>query len=102
MKKLAIALLICSASAFADTATYTTTGIFSLTGTNTHLSGDATIAFTGISTPGTTVGLPSFSNLGTFTSQTTGDAAGSFSDHFTLIFDQTSPTHGTVNTVNRR
>lgn len=99
MKKLAIALLICSASAFADTATYTTSGIFSLTGTNSISSGDATLLFTGISTPGTTVGLPSFSNLGTFTESTTGGVAGSFSGHFTLYIDQTSPTNGTVNTV---
>jgi hypothetical protein len=89
MKKIAIALLICSASAFAGTVDYTTTGEFlSDSGTSVTL-GDATIKFEG--TVGS-VSTPTFSSLGTFV--VTGNVGATFSDSFTLTIDQTVPSVG--------
>lgn len=79
MKKFAVALLFCGVSAFAATISYTTTGVFTLSGTGTETAGGSTISFTGASG---TIGLPTYTSLGTFTESSLG--TGTFSDTFTL------------------
>jgi hypothetical protein len=94
MKKFAIALLFCGVSAFAATVTYTTTGDFLSTGTNTVSNGGDTITYTG--TAGS-VSTPTFTNVGEFV--VSGSASATFSDSFTLTILQTVPSSGTGTTT---
>ncbi len=95
MKKLALALLFCGASAFASTVTYTTTGAFASDGTDTISAGDATITYSPV-TSSDSVSAPSFTNVGMFT--VSGTVGATFSDTFTLTIDQTVPTAGSQTT----
>lgn len=92
MKKLALSFLLCSAAAFATTVTYTTSGIFTSSGTNAVTNGGATLTFTDISTP-STVNATTFSSLGVVT-ETGGSPQGTFSDTFTLTITQSVPAPG--------
>jgi hypothetical protein len=100
MKKLALAFLVCCASAFATNVDYTTAGAFSLGGgsgsvlsttvdTNDTISnGGAKIVFAG---DAANINAPTVSSLGTFT--VTG-GTGTFADHFTLTITQSVPSGG--------
>jgi PEP-CTERM motif len=91
IKTLALSFLVCSASAFATTVSYTTTGQFTLTSTSTEKIGDATIKFAGTSA---SVSTPTFSSLGTFIVTDVSALPANFSDTFTLTISQTLPTVG--------
>jgi hypothetical protein len=92
MKKLALGLLLCGASMFAATVTYSTTGVLSgtdLSGSNL-VNGGATISFAGA--PSTSVTSPTNINIGTFTLS---GGTGSFSgDSILLTIFQTNPSNG--------
>jgi len=103
MKKFALALLFCGASAFATTITFSTTALFSgpdANGTGSELiSGSTTLSFTGVS--GETVTAPSGITIGAITTSATGPlSTGSYAgDSVTLTFNQTSPSVGTEPTT---
>jgi hypothetical protein len=89
MKKLALALMFCGASAFAATVNYTTTGSFGSDGLPSVTVGAATITFAGESTTQMADAGGTFTQVGTFT--VTGGATAAFSDSFTLDILQSSP-----------
>jgi hypothetical protein len=93
MKKLALALLFCGASAFATTVTYSTSAVLGgpdATG-SILANGDATISYTGV--PSTSVSAPTNINIGTLT--VTGGTGGTFSgDTIVLTITQTNPSNG--------
>jgi len=95
MKKLALALIFCGASAFAATVTYTTTGTFS-NSLSTISAGGVTITYTPV-TVADTVTAPSFANVGSFT--VSGAGSNTFSDSFTLTILQSAPPGGSSSTV---
>ena len=90
MKKLALAFLLCSVAAFATTVTYSTSGVFGNSGTNTSTAGGATLTFGGITND--TVDATTFSSLGTIT--VSGTSPGTFSDTFALTITQSVPSVG--------
>jgi len=96
MKKLALALLFCGASAFAASVTYSTSGAF--TGTDASGSGlangTATIAYTPQSS--ITVSTPTGINIGSLV--VTGGSGTFTNDNFVLTIWQTSPSSGSGNT----
>ncbi len=96
MKKIALALLLCSASAFATTVDYTTTGEFTSNSSNSITNGSSTIKFEGLTTT-QTVGVPTFTSLGTF--NVTGIVGTGYTDKFTLTIDQTVPSVGSGTSV---
>jgi hypothetical protein len=87
--KIALSLLFCGATAFANSVSYSTAGLFTSDSSNTISNSGETITFTG--TTGN-VGTPTFSSLGSFT--TTGSGLGTFNDSFTLTITQTVPSNG--------
>jgi hypothetical protein len=89
MKKLALALMFCGASAFAATVNYTTTGTFASDGMTSIHVGAASITFTGEATTQYADAAGTFTQVGTFV--VTGGATATFNDTFTLIIDQSSP-----------
>jgi hypothetical protein len=96
MKKLALALLFCGASAFAATVTYSTSAVLSgpdASGGNLMNNG-VSIAYSGIAS--TSVSSPTNINIGTITvtdpSANTGVFAG---DSIALTVTQTAPSGGT-------
>ncbi len=89
MKKLALALMFCGASAFAGTINYTTTGSFGSDGLPSVTVGAATITFTGESTTQYADAAGTYTQVGQFT--VTGGATAAFSDNFTLDIIQSSP-----------
>ncbi len=92
MKKLALAFLLCGVSAFATSVTYTTTGVFTSSGTSTSTVPGATIGFTGTTQ---TVGplFPTAANFGSFLVTTSGILS-TFTDDFTLTIHQMVPAPG--------
>jgi hypothetical protein len=82
-------------SASATPVTYSTTGTFSSTSTNTVSNGGITITFNGITNR--TVDAPTTDTLGNFA--VTGSGTGNFSDTFTLTVTQTQPTPGGMQTL---
>jgi hypothetical protein len=100
MKKTAVALLFCGASAFATTITFSTTATFSgpdadNAGT-TLTSGGSTIKFAGMT--GETVDAPSGIDIGAIDLTSTGSGDFQAGDMITLEFDQTSPSVGIATT----
>ncbi len=96
MKKLALALLFCGASAFAASVTYSTSGVLSgPDATGGILSnGGATITYTPQAS--TTVTTPTGINIGSIV---VAGGTGTFSgDSFTLTVNQTAPTVGSGST----
>lgn len=95
MKKLALAFLLCGASMFAATVTYSTSGQLAGPDYNGTMlaSGGATIQFAGA--PSTTVTSPTNINIGTIT---LAGGTGSFSgDSIVLTINQTNPSNGSSN-----
>jgi hypothetical protein len=94
MKKFAVALLFCGVSAFAATIQYTTTGAFtSNVGDNPN---GTTLTFTGI-TAGT-IGVPTYTSLGSFTEADPGGTTGTFNENFVLTLTVTGAPGGTFST----
>lgn len=94
MKKLAIALLFCSVSAFAATVTYTTIGAFgnqTLAATNSITIGTAMLTFDGISSL-MTVFTPSNTGIGSMVLTDSSPITSSFSTTFIMDIIQSSPT----------
>ncbi len=89
MKKLALTLMLCGASAFATEVTYSTTGVFDGGPATSITNGGATISFTGqVSTTSDPAG--SFADVGLI-NVTDNGTPGTFSDSFTLTINQTDP-----------
>jgi hypothetical protein len=94
LKKLAIALLFCSVSAFAATVTYTTIGAFgnqTLAATNSITIGTAMLTFDGISSL-MTVFTPSNTGIGSMVLTDSSPITSSFSTTFIMDIIQSSPT----------
>ncbi len=95
MNKLALAFLLCGASAFATTVEYSTSAIFSGPGAsgNVVTSGTATLTYAGVTPSPTTVDTPTNGNIGTITTNAgTGTFAG---DSIALTITQILPAAGT-------
>jgi hypothetical protein len=82
-------------SASATPVTYSTTGTFGSTSTNTVSNGGITITFNGLTSR--TVDAPTNDTLGNFS--VTGSGTGNFSDTFTLTVTQTQPAPGGTQTL---
>lgn len=92
MKKLALALLLCGASAFASTVTYSTSAVLSgpdLSG-GLLVNGTASIAYSGV--PSTSVDAPTNINIGTIT--VTGGTGTFAGDSILLTITQSLPSAG--------
>jgi hypothetical protein len=99
-----LALLGISApSASAGTIQFTTTGVFTNTGTAQTTSGDSELLFTGLTSPviNTTNGTPAPIVLGSFTLNTVDTTFDTFNTSFKLTIDQTFPSSaaGTADTT---
>lgn len=82
-------------SASAIPVTYSTTGTFGSTATNSVSNGGITITFNGITNR--TVDAPTNDTLGNFA--VTGSGTGNFNDTFTLTVTQTQPSPGGTQTL---
>jgi hypothetical protein len=95
MKKLALSLLFCGASAFATTVTYSTSAVLSgpdANGSGGLTNGGATITYAGVTPSPTTVDAPTNINIGSITTSAgTGAFAG---DSIALTITQLVPSAG--------
>ena len=84
-------------SAKAINVTYSTTGTFGSTGTNSITSGGITITFTGVTNRTVDANPATTDSLGNFA--VTGAGSANLSDTFTLMITQTQPTPGGSQTL---